>query len=182
MGLFDLFKKKPQELDLTKDLVLSKMDVGYFVDFELESYEVVAKHYYDLGDEGHLDEWVLNSGKTTYYLERYEDDEVSWSLSQKIPIGAIDSDVRAHIMQHDDPPNRLTYKGDTYYLDGSDAGYFYENGRKPAYEFITWTFVDEADERLLTVEQWDEDAFEAAAGRYVEEYQFTHILPGQKKS
>ncbi|MFQ5585121.1 MAG: DUF4178 domain-containing protein [Calditrichia bacterium] len=41
-----------------------------------------------------------------------------------------------------------------------------------------WDFIDEEDENFLTIEQWGETEFEAAMGYYVEEYQFTNILPG----
>lgn len=179
MGLFDRFRKKANETDLTRDLVLEKMKVGYFVDYDLESYEVTAHHYYDFGDGLEMQEWCLNSGRKTFYLTRFEDDEVEWCLSQKTPIGAIDGDMRKHIMAHEDPPNRVVFKGETYYLDSSDAGYFYENSEGNGEEFISWTFLDESSEKVLTIEQWDEDAFEASFGHYVEEYQFTHILPGK---
>lgn len=179
MGWFDRFKKKTPETDLTRDLVLSKLKVGYFVDYELDSYEVTAHHVYDLGDEMEMEEWALNSGRKTLYLSRYEDDEVEWSLAKKIPIGAIDGNMRDYIQTHDDPPDRITYQDTTYYLDDSDAGYFYENGKGKGEEFLSWTFLDESGDNIVTIEQWDEDAFEASSGHYVQEYQFTHILPGR---
>lgn len=180
MGLFDLFKRKPKAFDVTRALILANMEPGFFVDYDLESYEVMARHYYDLGDDDGIDEWVLNSGRKTYYLERYEDDDVEWSLSQKIPIGAIEPDIRNHIKKHDDPPSRITYQGTEYYLDDCSAGHFFENGKGSGQEFISWTFVDGTQDQFLTIEQWDEDTFETAAGTYVQEYQFTNLLPGGK--
>jgi len=182
MGLFDMFKRKPEPADPTRDLVLSKLKVGYFLDYELDSFEVTAHHRYDIGDDGEIEEWALDSGKQTYFLERFEDDDVVWSLARKIPIGAIDGDIRGHIHEHDDPPERIVYKDETYYLEDSDAGYFYENCKGSGDEFISWTYVDDSQKRFVTIEQWGENEFEAAAGDYVAEYQFTNILPGQGSS
>ena len=43
---------------------------------------------------------------------------------------------------------------------------------------IRWEYVDEAETAFVGIEQWSETEFTAAAGRVVEDYQFTHILPG----
>ena len=32
----------------------------------------------------------------------------------------------------------------------------------------------------LTIEQWDEDEFEASVGKYVNEYEFSYILPREQ--
>ena len=65
----------------------------------------------------------------------------------------------------------------TYYLDESGSGRMHQEGQATK-EFIHWDFIDEEDEHCLTIEQWGETEFEAAEGYYVEEYQFTSILPG----
>ncbi|MBT3880259.1 MAG: DUF4178 domain-containing protein [Candidatus Scalindua sp.] len=45
-------------------------------------------------------------------------------------------------------------------------------------EFLYWDYYDLSEEKTLTIEQWGEDKFDASVGNYVEEYQFTNILPG----
>ncbi len=45
-------------------------------------------------------------------------------------------------------------------------------------ELLCWDYYDLSEEKTLTIEQWGEEKFEAAVGIYVEEYQFTNILPG----
>lgn len=178
MGLKDLFKKKEEEsFDPLKDLVLSRLRVGYLVDYDMKTWQVTAYHRYDFGEGYTADEWELTSGREKRYLERTEEDEEEWTLSKKIPIGAVEGNIREYIIEHDDPPDRVVYGGKTYYLDESGPGYLYEGGSGPAKEFIYWDFIDEEDENFLTIEQWGETEFEAAAGYYVEEFQFSNILP-----
>jgi hypothetical protein len=178
MGLKDLFKKKEDDFDPLRDLELSKLRVGYYVDYDLKTWEVTDYNKYDFGEGYTTDEWELTAGREKWYLERSDNDEVEWTFSKKIPIGAIEGEIRQYIIEHDDPPEQVVCKGKKYYLDESGTGYLYEGGKGPAKEFVYWDFIDEEDEHFLTIEQHGETEFEAAEGYYVEEYQFTSILPG----
>lgn len=183
MGLFDWFGKKPQALpanyvDPLHDLTLSKLRKGWLVDHDMKTWQVTDYYRYDFGDGYGADEWELTSSGETRYLEREEDDEVEWSFSRKIPIGAIDGDVRKHILEHDDPPSRIVFDGVLYHLESSGAGYMHRGGGAEREGFVYWNFVDRDDKRFVGVEQWGETEFEASAGHFVEEYQFTSILPG----
>jgi len=179
MGLKDLFRKKQEDdFDPLADLTLSKLKVGYLVDYDLKTWEITDYCVYDYGDGIRADEWEFTSGREISYLERAEDDDVEWAFAKKMPIGAIDEDVKKSIIDTEDPPNQITCKGKKYYLDESGAGKMRKEGQVDA-EFISWTFIDEQDENFVVIEQWGETEFETAAGHYVEEYQFTNILPGQ---
>ncbi|MFQ5707511.1 MAG: DUF4178 domain-containing protein [bacterium] len=177
MGLKDLFKKKEEDFDPLKDLVLSKLRVGFYVDYDLKTWEVTAYNRYDYGEGYVTDEWELTSGREKWYLERAEDDDVEWTFSKKLPMGAIEGDIRQYIIEHDDAPNKIVCKGRNYFLDETGSGHLYEDGKGDGREFIYWDFIDEADEHFVVIEQWGETEFEAAEGYYVEEYQFSSILP-----
>ena len=178
MGFFDRFKQKPEDdFDPTNDLRLEKMQPGWLVDFDMKTWEVKGYRKYDYTEGYITQEWELLSGRERIFLERSQDDEVEWTVSKKIPLGMIEGDIREHIIEHDDPPEQITVKGKTYYLDESGPGYMYENGEGPAKEFVYWDFIDDEDEHFLTIEQWGEREFEASEGYYVEEYQFSNILP-----
>lgn len=181
MGLRDLFKKKEDDFDPLKDLELSKLRVGYYVDYDLKTWEVTDYNKYEFGEGYTTEEWELTAGREKWYLERSDNDEVEWTLSKKIPIGAIEGEIRQYIIEHDDPPEQVVCKGKKYYLDESGAGYLYEGGEEPAKEFVYWDFIDEEDEHFLTIEQYGETEFEAAEGYYVEEYQFVNILPSSSE-
>ncbi len=178
MGFFDRFKKnKENDFDPLHDLQLADLKVGYMVDYDLNTYKVTGYNTYDFGDGYTVEEWELTGADDKLYLELYDDDGQEWSVSRKLNINAIDGNIKKHIMENDDPPEQITYKGKTYYLDESVAGFMYEGGGTSKQEMIAWTFVDEQEENFITIEQWGEEDFDASLGLYVEEYQFTNILP-----
>ena len=177
MSLFDFGKGKKDVFDPLKDLILEKLKVGYYLEYDMKTWQVTAYNKYDFGDGMWSQEWELTSGREKCYLERREDDDVEWALSKKIPLGAIDQNVREHIRDFEDPPGQIEVKGKIFYLDESSSVYYYPGGKEPKQGLIAWEFIDEDDTAFVTLEQWGEEDFEAAQGVYVEEYQFTNILP-----
>lgn len=177
-----LFKKgKEKGPDPIRDLTLPKMKVGWFVDYDLQTWEVTGCHHYDWGEGDLTYEWQLKSVDDLLYLEMESDDEVSWSVSRKIPIGSVEAGLADHIITHGDPPEEVSYKGETYYLDESGSGHFHKTGQPGGPEegkpLLKWDYTNESEDKFLSIEQWGEKAFEASAGIPVEEYQFTDILP-----
>ena len=74
-GLFN--RQPPPEtdtLDPLRDLVLEKLRVGYFVDYDLKTWQVTAYGLYDF-DGQKVEEWELTNDRDLRYLERYEDDD-----------------------------------------------------------------------------------------------------------
>ena len=179
MGLKDrLFGKKndEDETDPLADLVLGKLKVGYLVDYDLETWQVTGYCRYQFsGEEDSADEWELTSGVRQRYLELADD---VWSLSRRLSIGALDGDIRQHIIDHEDPPERVVFNGHEYHLDASFAGRMYPDGKGSGEDVIRWEFLDDAERSFVGIEQLSETEFAAAAGTIVEEYQFTSILPG----
>lgn len=179
MSIFDAFKSKPAEDDFDPlNLSLKNLKPGYFFDYDMKTWQVTAYHRYDYGDGVTGKEWEIQADGKTLFLGYVADEEVYWTLSKKLPLGAIEGDVAAHILQHEDPPKQILVKGKRFYADESGSAYFFKNGRGPAVGFITWDYIDDDDENFVTIEQWGEEDFEAWEGTYVEEYQFSDILPG----
>ena len=179
MGFTDrLFGKTKtvKEPDPLADLVLEKLKVGYLVDYDLKTWQVTGYARYTFsGKDDSVEEWELTAAEEQRYLERADG---GWSLSRKISIGAIDDDVRRHILDHDDPPSRIVFKGTAYHLDASYAGQMFSDGKGSGADVIRWEFLDEDETNFVGIEQWSETEFAAAAGSVVEDYQFDHILPG----
>ncbi len=165
-------------VDQVTDIRLSDLKVGYFLDYDLKTWEVVAYHYYDWGDGGSLThEWQMKSADDTLYLVMESDDEVEWSIFRPIPFSRLGARVRNHIIENEDPPDEIELEGTTFHLDEFGGGKFFRNGKGAGVEFLVWDYEDDAGERYLSIEQWDEEDFEASLGAAVEEYQFTNILP-----
>ena len=180
MGIFDFFKKdKADDIDSITDLTLDKLQIGYFVDFDLTTYEVTAYNIYDWGDGDLSYEWQLTNGDEVVYLEKESDDEDFWSLNKKIPFSSLDPSVRESILEKGDPPDVVIFEGVSFYIEEMGGGHFLKNGQGSGQPLLRWGYVDDEGGRLLGIEQWGEDEFDASTGIPVEEYQFTNILPRQ---
>ena len=44
-------------------------------------------------------------------------------------------------------------------------------------EFISWDYYDKNEDFVLTIEQWDENTFEASFGKVVQYFQISNIFP-----
>ncbi len=179
------FKKKKEEPEVLDPLsiTLSDLKLGYVLDYDLKTWKVTAQHYYDYeGDRA--DEWELTCGDDVAYLERSEDDSITWGLTRKIHLSDVEGDVRGHMRDHDndDPPDEVRCHGIMFYGVSSAVGSFYKDGGDEGQKFIIWNYLDESEKHTLSIEQWDEDAFDAAVGEIVEEYQFSNILPSVASS
>ncbi|MEM7351308.1 MAG: DUF4178 domain-containing protein [Acidobacteriota bacterium] len=181
MGFLDRFRKPqdPPELDPLKDLVLAKLKVGYLVDYDLRTWQVTDYARYRFNDGRESEEWELTAERDKRYLELASDDADVWTLSEDIPVGALGGGVRQHILDHDDPPEQVTYQGRVYYSEGSNGGQLIPGGGGPRRDLIQWELLDESEEHFLSIMQWSETEVTAVAGIFVEDYQFSDILPGE---
>ena len=180
MGLKKWFGggREDDESDSVVEFTLSAMKVGYLVDYDMETWEVKAYNTYDYSGV-ETREWVIETSDKVVYLERSDSEgEISWTLTESISISQISGDLIEHIRRHDDPPRELTYAERSHTLMESGAGLFHENAEGPGASFISWTYGDESGRNVLFVTQYGERDFKCVAGEYVEEYQFTDILPG----
>lgn len=155
------------------EYTLATMQVGYLVDYDLKTWEVVG--YSTCDYEGfETQEWELRCGDELRFLEKDEDQLV---LTAKIGVRQIQEDVVTAIAQSGDPPEQLHFQDRTYAAVESSAGELREGGKGLGREFVSWTYESADGERVLFISQWGERDFRAYEGAYVEEYQFTDILP-----
>jgi len=152
--------KKESEDTSYQDLTLELMTVGFLVDYDLETWEVIGVNVYD-HDGFQTQEWELRCNNEMRFLERAEDDgQIEWTLTRRVTLGEVEGDVAGAILDGGDPPEVVTYKDRAY----------------NAVESVSWSYEGE-DRRVLYVLQRGEREFVAYEGEYVEEYQFTEILP-----
>ncbi|WP_156360691.1 DUF4178 domain-containing protein [Dethiosulfatarculus sandiegensis] len=181
MGFFDIFKggdkKTDQGPDVTGGLTLAKLQPGWMVDYDLKTWEVKAHHTYDWSEGDLTHEWQLVSGDAIIYLELEHDDVDDWSLNSLIDFSRLGQGVKTAIQQTGDPPKTIVLDGVTYYMEEMAGGSFLKNTQGPGQNLLRWSYEDDDGEKYLTIEQWGEDEFQAYLGFFVEEYQFTDILP-----
>ena len=143
MGFKDFFKKeKKKEIDPLKELTLSHLESGFLVDYDLKTWEVQAKNYYDWGDGEISREWQLKSAEEVVYLEKESDDEDEWSLNRKVPFLRLGSEVKQSLLDKGDPPDTIVFEGNPYYLDETAGGHFYKDSQGPGKEMLRWSYED----------------------------------------
>lgn len=177
MNLRNWFGKKDDDEEVFRDYTLETMKVGYMVDYDLNTWEVIGCNTYDY--DGYLTaEWELRCGDDVRFLERSEEDgKVYWTLTRRIGINQIQEKVAEEIAREEDPPEEIHFGGDPFTAVESSGGIFREGDSEEGREFVVWEY-EGGENRVLYISQWGEQDFSAYEGEYVEEYQFTDILPG----
>ena len=180
MGIFDVFKKKDKkpEYDPTNISVLD-LQKGFVFEYDLKTWVVKAAYDYDWGNNFFSREYKIDNGEQQFFLSVENDDELSLSISKKIKIRLLDENIPEYISKNEKPPATLIYKNKKYYLDEENPGYFkdVENKTDNWAELISWTYYDEEDENIITIEQWGDDEFDASAGKVIKEFEISNILP-----
>jgi len=181
------FGKSDDDGAVYEELTLERMEVGYLVDYDLITWEVVGRNSYDY-DGFATREWELKNGNEVRFLELAVDEgHQEWTLTAVVSLGDIGGDVLASFDQEDEPPETLTMGECTYSGVESDAGVQRreQGSGDPSAdatgarerEFVSWSYESD-DDRLLYLVRWGERDVSAYEGQRVEAYQFTDILPG----
>ncbi|MBN2595432.1 DUF4178 domain-containing protein [Labilibaculum sp.] len=177
MGFTDFFKRKQPKYDTT-NIRVTDLDVGFVFEYDLSSWEVQASYEYDWGDNYFSKEYKINDGSKTLFLSVEDDDEISLGVCDKIKVRELGENVLSDLLTDQKPPKSVIYKDKKYFFDQESPGYFNDKARGEDWvEFISWDFVDESGEYIVTIEQWDEKEFEASAGKAIKEFEISNILP-----
>jgi len=179
MGLFDIFKKKKAATPDYTNLTPMDMDVGYIFDYDLSTWTVDEVFVYDWGNDFFSKEFQVNNSKYTAYLSVEQDDELEMAMTRKIKIRSIDENLPEYITSHKSPPPKITYQGIDLLLDKEAPGYCgkMDMPDEDWEEFISWDYYDKNEDFVLTIEQWDENTFEASFGKVVKYFQISNIFP-----
>lgn len=178
MGILDFFKKKSPkpEYDVTNIEVID-LTVGFIFDYDLSTWEVQETYEYDWGNECFSFEFKISDGNRVLYLSLEDDDGVCLSVTEKIGIRVIGEDIPEFISENQKPPSKITYNGTSYFLDCESPGYFQKQGATEWSELVSWNYEDKQEEAILCIERWGDFEFDAAIGKYIEEYEISNIMP-----
>lgn len=177
---FNFFKKKKEAEHNYDPLNVKVTDLrkGFILEYDMKEWEVTEEYTYDWGDNYFSKEYKISSGADILFLSVDEDDMLELSLQRKIKLSSIDDDIEGAIIKNKIPPKKIIYKGVDYYRDTESPGYFKEEGsEKDWLEFISWSYYNEEEDRILSIEQWDEREFEASHGKVIKEYEISNITP-----
>lgn len=177
---FGFFKKKKKDTGPHYDPTnIGVMDIrkGFVFDFNNQTWEVEEEFEYDWGNNDFTYEFKVVSESDTFFFYVEEDDEIECIFSQKIPFAKLDGSVESKILKKGRPPKTVIYNGIEFYRDEESLGYFRPVSSENWKELISWTYYDEEEATVLTIEQWGERDFEASMGAVVKPSSITNILP-----
>ncbi|NME71576.1 DUF4178 domain-containing protein [Flammeovirga aprica] len=179
---FGFFKKKKKEESHYDPTNIGIVDLrkGYVLDFDLQTWEVTEMYEYDWGDNDFSYEFKLESPSDTVFLSVDIDDIVTGTVSRKIVWGRLPEEVEDGILQKGKPPKQITFEGVTYYRDSRSIGYWRnteETDRKDSMEYMCWEYYDDTEKKVLTLERFGEEEFEASRGIVYPPDAFSNVLP-----
>ncbi len=175
MGIFDFFKSKKEEPKV--NFTVNDLKKGYMVDYFLKTWEVKKVYIYDWGNNFYSKEFYLDAGNEDMYLSVENDDKLICSIWKKVDIFEIDSNLVNTITASDEAPNQLVYENKTYHRTESSQGLCSTEGEEGASELVNWMYVNSETKELISIDRWGEEEYGAAIGKYVDEFEFSNILP-----
>ena len=154
----------------------AKLKVGYLVDYDLQTWRVTGYSRYRFSGVDDVEEWELSADGEQRYLER----------AGRRLVAVVQDRRRRHRRRRSAAHPRPRGSAGDHHLQGRRVPPRRLLRRAPARRkaagapepVIRWEFVDADETAFVGIEQWGETEFTAAAGSVVEDYQFTHILPG----
>ena len=180
MGIFDIFKKKGPDYD-PADLKIDDLRPGFLFEYDLKSWVIREEYKYDWGDHYFTKEFKIDSGTDMAFLHIDNNDNLFITLTRKVRIRSIREDIPDKIKEKDRPPKKLEYQGKTFYLEGTNPGYYNQDPSSNNWaELISWDYYDKSGEHTIAIEQWGENEFEASYGDVVKDFEISNIIPGNE--
>jgi hypothetical protein len=180
MGLFNLFNKDKRDYDAT-NVRVTDLNKGFVFDYNLATWRVEESYEYDWGDNYFTHEHKISDGINTLFLSVEDDDGLELSVSKKVKIRNLGEDIPEYIQDNEEPPNKIIFEGETYYMDSGSAGYIRTIGSGDWEELMSWDFYNKNEDKIVTIEQYDDNEFEASYGTLIKEFEISNILPAESK-
>jgi len=171
---FNLFKTKKEEQPIKIDYNVHDLEKGYLLDYNLESWEVLAAYTYQY--KGHSSkEYKIRSSSETQFLNVSDTNSLLLGLSKEANINNVDSGLRSSVAMGQ-PQTRLTWEGETYNLKESAQGQFTDDATPDWARFSSWEYVNAANTKFVYVSKWEDNSIECYVGVYLKEYEISNIL------
>ena len=175
MGIFDIFKKKPN-YDPT-NIKVTDLNNGFVFDYDLVTWSVEETYEYDWGNNFFTKEHKITNGLDSFFLSVEYDDEIKLHITSKINVRTLGNDIPEIIKETEEPPVEIIYERESYFLKSGNPGYIRNVNREDWDELMSWEYTNKTEDRVICIEQYDDDEFEAAVGRIAKEFEISNILP-----
>ena len=179
--MFDFFKKKKAPAYDVTNLSLKDLNVGFIFDYDMKSWVVKEVYKYDWGNNNFTSEYKVDSGDEVAFLHIADEGELEISLSKSIRLSKIDEAIADEIEKNENPPRKIHFNEELYFLEEDAAGYFRDLSKETEdwEALISWEYLNDEATNVLSITQWDIRNIEASAGLILKEYQFSNIIPSE---
>lgn len=172
---FNLFgKKKEEEAPIKIDRTVHDLEVGYILDYDLESWEVLASYTYRY--KGHVaKEYKIRSSNETRFLNVSDSNSLLLSISKEANINNVDASLRSSVLNNQ-PLARIDLGGVVYTLKEASKGQFTDDRLQDWASFASWEYVNSSTNQFIYVSRWEDGSVECFVGEYLKEFQISNIL------
>lgn len=176
--MFGVFKRKFQSKKepIKTDYEVTDLEVGFVLDYDMQSWKVAERYEYDWGDEEFSREYKLVNGKTQLFLAVEDGDELELTLNTKRKLRELGNHYE-DIVSQDKDVNQLEFDGEIYWMEERSPGYFNEYPNDEWVELISTTYYNKEGDKVLTLEQWGEGEYELSSGKVIKAFEISNILP-----
>lgn len=172
---FNLFKKKEDETPININLTVHDLKRGYILDYDLDSWEVLAEYTYRF--PGHTSkEYKLRSSSATRFLNVSDGNSLILSWSQEANINSIDGNLRSSILNNQ-ALARVEWEGETYSIKENSKGSFMEGNSGHWDDFQSWEYVNNENTKFIYISKWADNSIECYRGDYLKEHEVSNIIP-----
>lgn len=171
---FNLFKKKEDEAPININQTVHDLKKGYLLDYNLESWEVLAAYTYRY-KEYSSKEYKIRSSAETRFLNVSDSNSLLLSLSKEENINNVYPPLRSSVAQGQ-PITRFTWKGETFSLKESSQGQWADDAVNDWAIFSGWEYVNLDNTKFVYVSKWEDNSIECYVGDYLKEHQISNIL------
>lgn len=170
----NLFGKKKEEEIIEINKTVKDLDVGYILDYDLESWEVLASYTYRY--KGHVaKEYKIRSSGDTRFLNVSDSNSLLLSISKETNINNVNPSLRSSVLNNQ-PLARVDWNGETYTLKESSKGQFTDDQLQDWASFSSWEYVNTSSSKFVYVSRWEDGSVECFTGDYLKEHQISNIL------
>lgn len=159
------------------NLKVTDLRKGFLFDYDLNTWEVKEEFEYDWANEFYTKEYKVVNGREERFLSVAVDDETTLALWEKVGVHSIDTRIPGHIRQNDEPMLQISMDGDVYYRKEESMGYWRNTATSNWQKLISWDYETKDGSKLISIERWGEEEFEASKGKRVKEYEISNVLP-----
>ncbi len=100
---------------------LKQLEIGYFVTYKKEEYEIISQNVYDYSDEEKVLEWELLGFNKSFFLQ-YFDKNKEWFVNNEIPIRQLGSKFITSLEKNKKADDEISFNSLFYILEDSKIG------------------------------------------------------------